>query len=65
MGKLADEITAMEAKNPYDRELIFSKFLKEHGENYSQEDFILFLRKRYEAINLISAPPEIIKTWDY
>jgi len=32
-----------------EKERIFSIFLKEYGENYTQDDFVKFLKKRYKV----------------
>lgn len=45
------QIARMEREYDYDEEIVFSKFLKKYGENYSQVEFIKFLRKRYKVIN--------------
>ena len=34
-----------------EKERIFSKFLKEYGENYTADNFVQFLKKRYKVVN--------------
>lgn len=54
MPELIKRIVTFERE--YDEEVVFSKFLKRYGTSYSQEDFIKFLRLRYELINLYESP---------
>ena len=56
MKDLIQQIADLE--NEYDDEanVIFSKFLKRYGENYTQDEFLEFLRMRYEAINKSDGP---------
>lgn len=49
--ELINRISQIEADYEYDRDLLFSKFVKQHGENYSKEEFLKFLRRRYQVIN--------------
>ena len=49
-------IARIETEYKYEEEIVFSKFLKKHGEDYSSEEFINFLRKRYEIINRYHLP---------
>lgn len=56
MKDLIKRITDFETEYEYEDEVVFSKFLKRHKGDYSQEDFIKFLRKRYEVINKVNDP---------
>ena len=49
-----DHISHLESEN--DAEVSLSKFMKRHGTDYSQQEFIDFLKKRYEAINRFNSP---------
>ena len=51
---LIDQIAEIETE--YDSEIVFSKFVKKYGENYSREDFVKFLKERYETINKFNSP---------
>ena len=44
-------ISEIETEYEYDEEIVFSKFVKKYGENYTREQFLEFLKKRYEIIN--------------
>ena len=59
MKELIDQIAKFEIEYEYEEEVVFSKFLKRNGENYSQEQFLEFLRKRYELINRFNGPDNI------
>lgn len=56
MKQLIDEMEEWEIANKYDRDKEISKFLKKHGEDYTQEELIKFLRERYQYINKINGP---------
>ena len=49
-------IAEIETEYEYEEEIVFSKFLKKHGEKYTPEQFLEFLKKRYEVINKYHAP---------
>ena len=49
-------IAQIESEYEYDEEIVFSKFLKKYGADYTQEDFLKFLRKRYTVINKFHSP---------
>ncbi|MGA7277132.1 MAG: hypothetical protein WBW79_04265 [Desulfocapsaceae bacterium] len=51
MKKTSDYRNVWEITSQPEKERIFSKFLKEYGENYTPDDFIRFLKKRYEVSN--------------
>ena len=51
-------IAKMEEEYDYDEDIVLSKFIKKHGENYSKEDFIKFLKRRYEVINKFNDPDD-------
>ena len=51
-------ISDIETKVLYEEEITFSKFFKKYGENYSREDFIKFLKRRYQIINKYNVPDE-------
>ena len=54
MPQLIERIAKLERQ--YNDEIAFSKFLKLHGDSYTEEEFITFLRRRYELINLREHP---------
>ena len=49
-------ISEIETEYEYDEEIVFSKFVKKYGENYTRVHFLEFLKKRYEIINKFHAP---------
>jgi hypothetical protein len=49
MKKHSDYRNVWEITSQPEKERIFSKFLKEYGENYTPDDFVKFLKKRYEV----------------
>lgn len=51
-------ISDIETEYLYKEEITFSKFVKNCGENYSREDFIKFLKKRYRIINKYNSPDD-------
>ena len=51
-------VAKIEEEYDYDEEVALSKFLKKHGDNYSQEEFINFLKKRYKIINETQDPDD-------
>lgn len=51
-------VVDIEAEHDYDEDIILSKFIKKHGEEYSQEEFIKFLKKRYRVINKFHDPDD-------
>ncbi len=56
MKDLIEQITDFEKEYKYEEEVVFSKFLKRHGEDYTREEFLKFLKKRYEVINKFNDP---------
>ena len=56
MKNLIERIADFEKEYEYEEEVVFSKFLKSHGENYTREEFLDFLKKRYEVINRFNDP---------
>lgn len=48
-------ISNIEREYDYEENIVFGKFVEEHGEGYSKEEFIKFLRRRYEIINRFHA----------
>lgn len=58
-NELIQQITDIETEYDYEEEVVMSKFLKKHGHNYSQEDLLKFLRKRYEVINRFNGPDDV------
>ena len=51
-------ISQIELEYDYDEDIVFSKFVKKHGENYSREEFLKFLRRRYAVINKFHNPDD-------
>lgn len=51
MKKESNYKSVWEITSQPERERIFRMFLKEHGENYTQDDFVKFLKKRYGISN--------------
>lgn len=49
MKKPSNYKTVWEITSQSERERIFSIFLKEYGENYTSDDFVKFLKKRYKV----------------
>jgi len=58
-SELIQQIADMEAEYEYEEEVVMSKFLKKHGHEYSQEEFLKFLKKRYEVINKFNGPDDV------
>jgi len=58
MKDIIQQIADLEREYDYEEEVVFSKFLKRHGEEYSREDFLKFLKKRYEVINKYNDPDD-------
>lgn len=56
MPKLVEKIAKFLAEYDYDDEVSFSKFLKRHGGSYTQEEFLIFLKRRYEVIYRLESP---------
>lgn len=56
MRDLIEHVEAWEIAHRYDADAIFSKFLKKHGDTYTQEELLRFLKARYEAINKADGP---------
>jgi hypothetical protein len=54
MPNLVEKIVKFESA--YDEEVSLSKFIKRHGGTYTQDDFLEFLRIRYERINMLDHP---------
>ena len=52
-------ISQIELEYDYDEDIVFSKFVKKHGENYTREEFLKFLRRRYEVINKYNNPDDV------
>lgn len=48
-------LAKMEDDYNYDDDIVFSKFVKKYGEDYSENDFLKFLKRRYEVINKFNA----------
>jgi len=59
MKDIIEQIADFEREYEYEDEVVFSKFLKRHGEEYTREDFLKFLKKRYEVINRFNNPDDI------
>lgn len=53
---LIEAITKLEEDYEIDAKVMFSKFLKKYGDNYTQEQFLEFLKKRYETMNKYDSP---------
>ena len=51
MKKESNYKSVWEITSQPERERIFRMFLKEHGENYTRDDFVKFLKKRYGISN--------------
>lgn len=51
MKKESNYKSVWEITSQSERERIFRMFLKEYGENYTQDDFVKFLKKRYRISN--------------
>lgn len=51
MKKISNYKNVWEITSQSEKERIFSMFLKEYGENYTQDDFVKFLKKRYKVSN--------------
>ena len=49
MKKESNYKSVWEVTSQSDKNRIFSIFLKEYGENYTQDDFAQFLKKRYNV----------------
>ena len=58
MKDIIQQIADLEREYDYEEEVVFSKFLKRHGEEYTREDFLKFLKKRYEVINKYNDPDD-------
>lgn len=58
MKDIIQQIADLEREYDYEEEVVFSKFLKRHGEEYSREEFLKFLKKRYEVINKYNDPDD-------
>ena len=56
-------IAQIEQEYDYDEDIVLSKFIKKHGQDYSQEDFLKFLKKRYEIINKFHDPDDFRFEW--
>ena len=48
-------LAKMEDDYNYDDDIVFSKFVKKYSEDYSENDFLKFLKRRYEVINKFNA----------
>ena len=51
MKKVSNYKSVWEVTSQSEKERIFSMFLREYGENYTQDDFVKFLKKRYQVSN--------------
>ena len=51
MKKVSNYKSVWEITSQSEKERIFSMFLEEYGENYTQDDFVKFLKKRYKVSN--------------
>jgi hypothetical protein len=49
MKKASNYKSVWDITSQSERERIFSMFLKEYGENYTSDDFVKFLKKRYKV----------------
>lgn len=49
MKKASNYKSVWDITSQSERERIFSIFLKEYGENYTSDDFVKFLKKRYKV----------------
>ena len=51
MKRASNYKSVWEITSQAEKERIFSMFLKEYGENYTPDDFVKFLKKRYKVSN--------------
>lgn len=51
MKKVSNYKSVWEVTSQSEKERIFSMFLREYGENYTQDDFVKFLKRRYHVSN--------------
>lgn len=49
MKQASNYKSVWEITSQAEKERIFSMFLKEYGENYTPDDFVKFLKKRYKV----------------